>query len=70
MAQRATHQSGPALVTLREAARSTGLGLRQLRRARERGELPVYRVGGWCRVRWADVLAWLEAHRERRAEEP
>lgn len=46
-------------LTLPTAARRAGVGLRQLRRARDRGELPCYRIGGWDRVRWLDVLAWL-----------
>src|SRR5262249_40600738 len=47
------------LITLREAGRRAGLGLRQLERACAEGELVVYRVGGWRRVRWTDVEAWL-----------
>ena len=35
---------------------------------RERGELPIYEVGGWPRVRWSDVLAWVE--RARRGPDP
>ena len=50
-------------LTLPSAARRAGVGLRQLRRARDRGELPCYRIGGWDRVRWLDVLAWLQSCR-------
>lgn len=53
------------MVTEREAARRLGVGLRQLRAARERGELTSYRVGGWRRVRLVDVHRWLEGLRER-----
>lgn len=60
---KATHLE---LVTRREAARRCGLGLRQIKAAVENGELPLYRIGGWPRLRWNDVLAWLENHRERR----
>jgi excisionase family DNA binding protein len=63
-----TDQSGSGaeseqLITLREAARRIGLGLRQLDRACAHGELALYRVGGWRRVRWLDVEAWLNHQR-------
>ena len=51
------------LVTLPQAQRRTGLGRRQFRRAIEDGELPVYDVGGWPRLRWSEVLRFIEAHR-------
>ena len=51
------------LVTIPEAARLTGLGHRQLRRAVAHGDLEVFDIGGWPRVRWQDVLAWIEATR-------
>jgi excisionase family DNA binding protein len=58
------------LVTLREAARRLGLGTRQLyRAARDRGEIAVYDIGGWPRVRWLDVLAWVESQRRPDSEE-
>jgi hypothetical protein len=50
-----------SLVTRPEVARRLKVGLRQIRRA----PLPLYHVGGWTRVRWGDVLAWLEATREK-----
>ncbi len=53
----------PELMTLPAAARRSGLGVRQLRRAVKLGELTVYRVGEWPRVRWNDVLRWIEAQR-------
>ena len=49
----------PELMTLPSAARRAGVGLRQLRRARDRGDLPVFLVGGWPRVRWRDVITWI-----------
>jgi excisionase family DNA binding protein len=58
------------LVTVPEAQRRTGLGRRQFRRAIESGELPVYDVGGWRRVRWSDVLAWIESTRRARTDHP
>ncbi len=53
----------PELMTLPRAARRAGLGVRQLRRATGLGELSVYQVGSWPRVRWNDVLRWIEAQR-------
>ena len=50
-------------VTIPEAKRLTGLGLRQFRRAIANGELSVFDVGSWPRVRWSEVLAWVEASR-------
>jgi len=58
----------PILLTLPEAARRVGIGVRQLRLARDRGQLLIYRVGTWPRVRWSDVCAWLERHREQPTE--
>jgi len=51
------------LVTLPTAARRIGVGERQLRRALSRGELPFYQIGGWPRLRWLDVLSWVERQR-------
>jgi hypothetical protein len=48
------------LLTLPAAARRSGIGIRQLRRAAERGDLVVLQVGGWPRVAWSDVIQWLE----------
>ena len=48
------------LVTLPQAQRRTGLGRRQFRRAIEAGDLPVYLVGSWPRVRWSEVVAFIE----------
>ena len=49
--------------TCREAARRLGIGLRQIQSAHAAGELPVYQVGGWSRVRWTEALAWVESKR-------
>ena len=51
------------LVTVPEAMRRTRVGHRQFRRAIRTGALTVYDLGSWPRVRWGDVLAWLEAQR-------
>lgn len=51
------------LCTIPEAARRSGLGLRQLRRAIQSEEVSVYQIGGWPRLRWSDVLAWVESRR-------
>jgi excisionase family DNA binding protein len=48
-----------------KAARDLGLGVRTLRQAVERGELPAYVFGQRARLKVSDVLAWIEAHRRR-----
>jgi len=64
-----------SFVTLPEASRRTHIGLRQFRRGVECGELAVFDVGAWPRVRWSDVLDWIEGTRrscgdlQRRLEE-
>lgn len=52
-----------ALLTVREAARYHGIYPRQLWRSIRDGSLPAYQIGGWQRVRLADVDAWLESRR-------
>lgn len=47
-------------VTIPEAQRRLGVR-RPLRQAIDRGELPVFDVGGWPRLSWRDVLAWIES---------
>lgn len=51
------------LCTIPEAARRSGLGLRQIRRAIATGEVSVYAIGSWPRVRWREVVAFIEARR-------
>jgi len=51
------------LTTMPRAARARNLGVRQIRRAVRAGELPVYSIGGWPRVRLADVDEWIESRR-------
>jgi hypothetical protein len=60
---RSNREESTEFLTLPEAARQTGLGLRQLVRARDRGQLAVYLVGGWHRTTLADVVAWVERQR-------
>src|SRR5687767_4637394 len=55
--------SNAELITVPHAARELGVGVRHLRRALLRGELPSYRVGAWTRVRRADLALWVDAHR-------
>lgn len=51
------------LVSLPFAARRLGVGIGQLRRARDEGAIVVYQVGSWQRCRLGDVLRWLESKR-------
>jgi hypothetical protein len=53
----------PELLTLPIAAREAGVGVRQLRRAVAQGKVPVFLIGRWSRVRWRDVLRWIERQR-------
>ena len=50
-------------VTIGEVTRRTGIGRRQLQRAIAAGQIEVYDLGAWPRVRWADVIAWIERNR-------
>ncbi len=59
------NETDRALVTVREAARHHGIYPRQLWRSIRNGSLPAYQIGGWQRVRLADVEAWLETRRVR-----
>ncbi len=53
----------PELLTIPRAAKRAGVGVRQLRQAIRLGELIVFRVGAWPRVRWVDVIRWICAQR-------
>jgi hypothetical protein len=63
----ATESEGSAteLLTIPGASRKAGVGVHQLRKATKRGELAVYKVGAWPRVRWREVLRWIDAQRVR-----
>ncbi len=53
----------PELITIPFAARKAGIGVRHLRKATARGEITTFQIGAWPRVRWPDVLAWIERQR-------
>ena len=58
--------SGPRpihLLTKPEAARLTGVSIRQIRAACDQGEIPEFLIGGWPRVAWGDVVSWVESKR-------
>jgi len=49
--------------TVPQAAKRLGIGRRQLERAIEVGDLPVFQVGGWRRIRWSSAIQWIESRR-------
>jgi excisionase family DNA binding protein len=49
--------------TIPQAAKRLGIGRRQLNRAIDAGDVAVYQVGGWRRVRWESVIRWIESQR-------
>ena len=51
------------LVTVRQAAVLRGVYVRRLWAAIRDGSLPAYQIGGWLRVRLADVDEWIETMR-------
>ena len=51
-------------VTVPEAVRRTGIGIRQFRRAIAEGELDVFDFG-WPRLSWRSVLSWAEARKRK-----
>ena len=52
-----------SFLTIPKAAKRLGIGRRQLKRAIVAGEVSVYQVGGWQRVRWDSVIHWIESQR-------
>jgi hypothetical protein len=52
-------RSTPLYITIAAAKRLTGID-RPIEAAIADGTLRVIRAGTWRRVRWADVLAWLD----------
>ena len=56
------------LCTVPEAARRAGVGLRQIRRAIDSGEIEVYEVGGWPRLRYRSVQEFIERRRRPRPQ--
>jgi excisionase family DNA binding protein len=59
-------QATVELLTLPAAAKRVGIGVRQVRRAVAEGDLPVYQVGRWPRVRWREVIYWIDSQRASR----
>jgi excisionase family DNA binding protein len=59
----ATNQNDGRLNTVPRAAALRGIGIRQLRAAIATGEVRAYQIGGWPRVRLADVDSWIESKR-------
>ena len=53
----------PQLITIPSAARKAGIGVRHLRKATARGEITIFQIGAWPRVRLPDVLDWIERQR-------
>jgi len=60
-----TTREWPELMSKPAACRRAGIGPRQLDRAIAHGEVPVFMIGGWPRVRWREVVAWIESNRVR-----
>ena len=53
----------PEYLTIPKAMRRTGLSRRQFDMAIEEGSIPLYDIGAWPRLRWADVIEWIESTR-------
>jgi excisionase family DNA binding protein len=51
-------------LTIYQAAREKGVGVRALERDARNGTLPVYRFDKWRRIARADLEAWVERHRQ------
>lgn len=51
------------LTTMPRAAKARRIGVKQLRKAARAGELPIYPIGSWQRVKLDDVDRWLESKR-------
>jgi len=61
--------SGEEYVTLPAASRSTGVPVKRIRRAVQRGGVPAFDLdSAWPRVRLRDVIAWIESTRVRPTE--
>lgn len=64
-AQRHAAPIGPEteLMTRPAAAKRAGIGLRQLKRAVADGRVPAFLIGARLRLRWRDVVAWIDSTR-------
>lgn len=60
---RARRQPDPTYGTIPDAAKRLGIGRRQLVRAIDAGDVAAYQVGGWRRVKFSEVEAWLRSTR-------
>ena len=58
-----TSAEQPELMSKPAACRRAGIGARQLDRAIASGDVPKFLIGGWPRVRWRDVVRWIESQR-------
>ena len=66
---RDANRADPLLMTIPEAARRAGIGVRQLRRAIRSDEVEAVLVGSWPRVRWESVVRWIGSQRVRPTED-
>ncbi len=53
----------PEFTTIPQASKILGIGPRQIRRACREGEIAVFQIGDWPRVRLEDVRRWVGAQR-------
>ena len=54
------NETNEEYVTIPEAYRRSGIGVTLLRQAVAAGELEAFEVGRWQRLRWRDVVRWIE----------
>ena len=66
---RDANRADPLLMTIPEAARRAGIGVRQLRRAVRLDEVDSVAIGGWPRVYWDSVVMWISRQRVRPTED-
>ena len=59
-----SNQTAPLFPTIPEAARLSGISVRTLRAARDRGELRVYQLGDrWQRVYLPELIEYVQSNR-------
>ena len=63
MIDRRLDTDGNVLVSVPEASRRLGIGRRQIERAIRKGDLASFQIGSWPRLRWLEVLDWLDRQR-------
>ena len=54
----------PWLLDYAQAARVSGVSVRKLRDAREKRQLPIYKIGARIFIAEDDLRAWVESQRE------